>query len=323
MQVRDDVAQFLREGLSDAEVSRRTGVHPVKIGDARRALHLPSHWDMKPGYIAPPSDRDHGTRAKYVMEKCRCKPCKEANRLAHAERERLLAYGRWQPYVDSAPVRDHIRYLQACGMGLRTAAAAAGVDRKRLQAILNGRPERGTGPQEQVRPALAAAVLAVEPALENLAPSTPISPVGTRRRIHALVAVGWPQQYLAEHLGVLPSNFSQMLARDNVLAYRALAVRAMYDELWRADPAEHGATPAGITRARKYAADNGWAPVGAWDDDRLDDPEAFPDWTGQCGTPQGPAAHRRHGSPVCDPCREALAAHRQEQRAAREAVAIA
>jgi hypothetical protein len=161
-------------------------------------------------------------------------------------------------------------------MGLRAMAAAAGIDRKRLQAILSGRPERGTGPQEKVRPALAEAVLAVEPTLDNLAPSTLINPAGTRRRIHALVAVGWPLQHLADQMGMTPSNFGAMIRRDNVLVRRALAVRALYDQLWRADPAQHGATAAGITRARKAAVANGWPPPAAWDDDTIDDPAATP-----------------------------------------------
>ncbi|MGW4043023.1 hypothetical protein [Streptomyces sp. NPDC004721] len=312
MKIREDVAGLLREGLSNAEVSRRTGVHPVKVGDTRRALALPDYYATLPSYVAPDSDRDHGTRAKYVMEKCRCTRCREANRQAHNERERLLAYGRWHPYVDAEPVRVHIRYLQDCGMGLRTIAAAANVDRQRLQAVLSGRPERGTGPQEKVRPVLAAAVLAVEPTLENLAPNTLISPLGTRRRAHALVAVGWPQQHLATHLGMLPGNFAQMLGREHVLVRRALAIRGMYDDLWNVDPEEHGASPGGIARARRYAAELQWAPPGAWDDDTIDDPAAFPDWTGQCGTPQGPAAHRRHNIlPVCPPCKTAYAAARK------------
>ena len=321
MKIRADVAELLREGLSNAEVSRRTGVHPVKVGDARRALDLPDYYATLPEYTAPDSHRQHGTRAKYVMEGCRCRRCRHANREAHRQTTRLLAYGQWNPYVDAEPVRVHIRYLQACGMGLRAIAAAAAVERKRIQAVLNGRTERGTGPQEQFRPAVAAAVLAVEPTLENLAPSTPISPVGSRRRVHALVAVGWPQQYLAEHLGISPGNFGQMLARENVLVYRALAIRAMYEALWRTDPAEHGATATGIARAREYAAERGWAPPAAWDDDTIDDPAAFPDWTGQCGTPEGYWAHRHHGIPMCDRCREVGNARRRERRAAQKAVA--
>ncbi|MEU3447208.1 hypothetical protein AB0H29_08255 [Streptomyces thermolilacinus] len=248
--------------------------------------------------------REHGY-ARYKLDGCRCYTCALAVSEYNAARERAIAYGQWQPFVNAAPVREHLLRLRECGMGLRAIAAAAEVDRKRLQNILTGRPERGTGPQERVRPAIAAAVLSVEPSWETLAPSTLVSPVGTRRRVYALVAVGWPQQYLAEHLGMTPGNFAQMLAREHVLVRRALAVRAMYDALWLVNPAEHGASPSGIARARRYAAERGWAPPAAWDDDAIDDPAAFPDWTGQCGTPAGVSAHRRDGSPVCERCKGA------------------
>ncbi|MGW9032080.1 hypothetical protein ACWGQ5_50460 [Streptomyces sp. NPDC055722] len=232
-------------------------------------------------------------------------------------RNRAIAYGTWQPWVDAEPVRIHIGYLRSCGMGLRAIAAAADVDRKRLQAIVTGWPARGAGPQAKDRPAIAA-VLAVEPIWENRAPSTLISPLGTRRRAHALVAVGWPQQHLAARVRVLPRNFGQMLGREHVLVSRALAVRGMYDELWNADPAEYGATPGGIARARAYAAAYGWAPVGAWDDDTIDGPEAFPDWTGQCATPEGFWGHRSLQHPACPPCRAAFNAHQREQRHAQK-----
>lgn len=266
------------------------------------------------------SERPHGY-ARYRLDGCRCNTCGWARYQYDRNRTRAIAYGTWQPFADAEPVREHVRALQACSMGLRVIADRAGINRKTLQAVLNGRPERGTPPQEKMRSAVAAAVLAVEPTLEALAPSTLISPLGTRRRVQALVAVGWPQQYLAEHLGMQPGNFGQMLGRDQVLVRRALAVRAMYEALWRTDPAEHGASTIGISRARKYAAERSWAPPAAWDDDRLDDPEAFPDWTGQCGTPQGHNAHRYHGIlPVCQPCRDARSAYHRERRARKAAV---
>ncbi|MEU2924157.1 hypothetical protein ABZ636_03720 [Streptomyces sp. NPDC007251] len=221
------------------------------------------------------SARPHGY-ARYRLDGCRCYTCGWARAQYEDNRQRAIQRGTWQPYIDAEPVRIHIRHLQDCGMGLRAIAAAAGIDRKRLQAILTGRPERGTGPQEKVRPTLAAAVLTVEPSLENLAPSTLINPAGTRRRIQALVAMGWPQQHLADRLDMTPSNFSAMIRRDHVMVRRALAVRALYNALWRADPAQHGATAAGITRARKLAAANGWPPPAAWDDDTIDDPAATP-----------------------------------------------
>lgn len=316
MKILLEVAELLRQGHSDAEVSRRTGVHPVKVGDARRALRLPSFHDMRKAYVAPDSHRPHGSRAKYTAEKCHCKPCRQANRKAMSERSRLLAYGQWNPFVDAAPVREHIHYLQSCGMGLRTIAAAANVNRKTFQAILKGRPARDKGPQDKVRPTVAAAILAIEPTLETLAPSTPISPLGTRRRIHALVAAGWPQHHLAARLGMFDRNFSQMLTREHVLVYRARAVIALYEELWQADPAAHGVGAQPISRAVNQARANGWAPAGAWDDETIDDPAAFPDWTGQCGTPRGYAAHLRHRIlPACPPCNDARNNHRKGLRA--------
>jgi hypothetical protein len=260
-------------------------------------------------------EREHGY-ARYRLDGCRCYVCGWARSRYDENRTKAITAGTWQPWVDAEPVRVHIQYLRSCEMGLRAIAAVAGVDRKRLQSITTGRPERGTGPQEKVRPAIAAAVLAVEPSLENLAPSTLISPIGTRRRIQALVAGGWPQQYLAVHLGMRPGNFGQMLGREHVLVRRAVTVRAMYEELWKADPAEHGATAAGISRARRYAADRRWAPVGAWDDDTIDDPAAFPNWTGKCGTPEGYNLHSSRRIPSCQPCRDARKALARERRRA-------
>lgn len=223
--------------------------------------------------MAASGEHEHGY-ARYRLDGCRCYTCAWARSQYDDNRTRALIAGTWQPWADAEPVRVHVRHLQSCGMGLRTIAARAGVDRQRLQDVLHGRPERGTPPQEKVRPALAVAVLSVEPMLENLAPSTLINPVGTRRRIQALIAIGWPQQHLADRLGMTPSNFSEMIRREHVLVRRALQVRALYDELWRADPAEHGATAVGMTRARRTAEANGWPPPGAWDDDVIDDPQA-------------------------------------------------
>ncbi|MEU6661219.1 hypothetical protein [Streptomyces sp. NPDC046821] len=259
------------------------------------------------------TDRPHGY-SRYRLDGCRCYTCGWAVAQYNDAREQAMRLGTWQPWTDAEPVRAHLRNLQSCDMGLRAIAAAAGVDRQRLNAVLNGRPERGTGPQEKVRPELAAAVLAVEPTLDNLAPSTLINPLGTQRRAHALVAVGWPQHHLAVAIGMLPRNFGAMLLRPNVLARRAREMRDLYAARWNADPAAYGATEGGINRARRYAADRGWAPVGAWDEDTIDDPAAVPEWTGVCGTPAGAAVHYRIGVPVCPPCCEARAEARRARK---------
>ncbi|MDR3081747.1 MAG: hypothetical protein LBV60_12620 [Streptomyces sp.] len=225
------------------------------------------------------TDRPHGY-ARYRLDGCRCYTCAYARSEYDDNRNRAIAYGTWQPWVDAEPVRAHIRTLQECGLGTRRIAGLAGVDRKRLQAVLNGRPDRGTPPQAQVRPALAAAVLAVEPLLDHLGQATTIDATGTRRRLQALVAAGWPQHHLALRLGMTDGNFGAALGRPRTLVRTARAVRAMYDALWREDPRTHGVDNQAYSRARNHAASRGWAPVGAWDDDTIDDPAATP----QAGT---------------------------------------
>lgn len=266
------------------------------------------------------TERPHGY-ARYKLDGCRCNTCGWAVAQYNDARNHAIRRGTWQPWTDAEPVRQHIAQLRACGMGLRAIAAAAGIDRKRLQALTVGRPERGTGPQQQVRPALAAAVLKVEPTLDTMAAATPVDATGTRRRLQALVAGGWPQQHLAAELGMTPSNFGRTISSEQVIVRTARAAREVYDRLWNADPLEHGASQGGITRARQRAAANGWAPVGAWDDDTIDSPDAFPDWTGRCGTPAGYATHRYMRIPACQPCRTARAAYEAERKAARQGVA--
>ncbi|GCD40852.1 hypothetical protein [Streptomyces paromomycinus] len=229
------------------------------------------------------SPRDHGY-ARYKLDGCRCYVCGFAVAQWRDAREQAVRRGQWQPYVDAAPVRAHLRRLQACGLGLRRIAQAAGVDRKRLQAVLHGRPERGTPPQRQVRPGLAQAVLAIEPTEDLLGPATVIDATGTRRRLQALVAAGWPQARLAARLGMARGCVSALMARERVCVRTVRAVKALYDTLWCADPRRHGVDAQAYSRARNQARSRYWAPVGAWDDDTLDDPAAVPD-TGAANEP--------------------------------------
>ncbi|MGW2582978.1 hypothetical protein ACWCYZ_16855 [Streptomyces virginiae] len=219
------------------------------------------------------SDRDHGY-ARYKLDGCRCNACGYAVSLYNEARDRAIAYGTWQPWADAAPVREHLRRLRSCGVGLRRIAELTGVNRNRLQAVLSGRPERGTGPQAQVRAGLAAAVLAVEPTLENLGPATPVNAAGTRRRLQALVACGWPQAQLAARLGWKDTNLSQLIRADRTLAHTALAVRDLYTTISGQDPHAHGVGLQAYNRARNAAAAASWPPPAAWDDETIDDPGA-------------------------------------------------
>ncbi|MFM9373305.1 hypothetical protein [Streptomyces sp. Da 82-17] len=227
--------------------------------------------------------REHGTRAKYVADRCRCEPCRTANRQAENHRYRQQAYGRWQPYVDARPARAHVRMLMEYGLGWKRIADLAGVGRGTVEKLLYGAAHRGMEPSKRVRPETATRLLAVRPVGERLGGAVLVDATGTSRRLRALVAAGWPQAQLAARLGVQAGNFGKSLRSEQVLAATERAVRKLYDELWRADPREHGVTEQAYRRARNHARSHGWAPVGAWDDDTIDDPASEP-WTESPGT---------------------------------------
>ncbi|MEV8033952.1 hypothetical protein [Streptomyces sp. NPDC086182] len=259
--------------------------------------------------------RPHGN-AKYHLENCRCPTCCKAARDYDNNRRRAIAYGRWQPFVDAEPVRQHVRALGEFGIGWIRAAKLAGVSTGGVSKILYGDRPRGLAPTKRVRPETALKLLAVEPTLDNLGARVAINGTGTRRRLQALVAKGWPQTELARRLDMERANFKRAIVSNLVTVGTYRAAITLYDQLWRADPADHGVHWRWIEPARTLAATRGWAPIGAWDDDRIDNPTAWPDWTGHCGTPKGRNIHYRIKVPVCQPCRDAhTEAHAQQQAA--------
>jgi len=238
--------------------------------------------------------RPHGTRARYVLGPgpgrgpgCRCDSCRAANRAEARRRNRQIVYGRWQPYVDALPVRVHLRELAAAGVGWKRAAALADVSTGAVSRILYGGPGERP-PSQRVRPQTAAAILAVRASADQLAPGALADSTGARRRLQALVATGWSQARLARLLGMTEANFGAVMRRDQVTAGTARAVSQLYNRLWNQPPPEHDQRARiAASRARRYAADRGWAPPLAWDDDLIDDPSAAPaeGW-------QGPARRR-------------------------------
>lgn len=229
-------------------------------------------------------------------------------------RRRQQAYGQWQPYVDAEPARAHVRRLMAYGIGWMRLAELAGVPKSTVEKLLYGCPPRGMAPSKRIRPKTAGKLLAVRPDPGLLAGAADADATGTRRRLQALVAAGWPQSHLAARLGMQRASFGKTLRHPCVLVSTERATRTLYDQLWNLDPRDHGISLHSYNRARSHAATHRWAPAGAWDDDEIDNPDALADWTGACGTPKGYRAHYAHHIPMCDPCREACASHRRERR---------
>lgn len=228
--------------------------------------------------------REHGTRACYVFgpedsrgrgRGCRCTPCRAANREDANQRTRLIAYGQWEPYVDSSRARGHLGTLMNAGIGLKRAAALAGVGTGTLSKIVYGGPG-DRPPTRRIRPQTEAAILAVRPSMDLLADSAATGSAGTVRRIQALVARGWSQARIAGMLGMGAANLGDLLyRREAVTAARARAVRSLYARLWDQPPPESShREKIAASRARRYAAERRWPPPMAWDD--IDNPRARP-----------------------------------------------
>jgi transcriptional regulator with XRE-family HTH domain len=218
-----------------------------------------------------------GTRSRYNAEGCRCAECTEAQRVYHADRRRKVAYKTWNPWVDAEAARRHVKELRAAGLGRTRIADLAGLDHSVVWRLEHGNPRRRKPPPHQIRHATAESILAVSASLDTLAAFATVDATGSRRRLQALVAVGWSQRRLAARLGVSPANMASLMRRPRVLASRARSIRDLYEELWNTQPQCRSTQERlAVTRARNFAAARGWAKPMDWDDDAIDDPTAAP-----------------------------------------------
>lgn len=219
--------------------------------------------------------RPHG-RVKYVVERCRCDVCREAANAYERHRARQRAYGR-PAYVDAEPARQHVQALREAGIGWKRVAMLAGLQPSVLYKLVYGDQKRFGRPSKRIRAATEQKILAVEATLDNVADATPVDATGARRRLQALVAIGWSQSKLATRLGVRPTNFSTTMRSTKLRADTVRAVHALYEELWNTPPvADTHREKIAFSRSVRHAAEQGWAPPMAWDDETIDDPAARP-----------------------------------------------
>ncbi|WP_100813057.1 helix-turn-helix domain-containing protein [Microbacterium lacus] len=108
-----------------------------------------------------------------------------------------------------------------------------------------------------------------------------VDAIGTQRRLRALGAIGWSGRLIAERYGFSQSLISHMYTVRRVQTATAHRIAAIYDDLWATPPvARSPHEQSAITKAKRWALENGWPPPLAWDDDTIDDPNAVPaeDW---------------------------------------------
>lgn len=91
---------------------------------------------------------------------------------------------------------------------------------------------------------------------------------GTRRRLEALAAAGWPAEHIASLIGVCPEALRSLRIRASILRSSADRVAAVYEQL--------AAQPGPSTRCAKRARARGCLPPSRWTADTIDDPDASP-----------------------------------------------
>jgi hypothetical protein len=140
---------------------------------------------------------------------------------------------------------------------------------------------------------------------------------GTRRRLQALAAIGWSYAAVGRELGMSKRSVAFLHTYQSVSDATAERVAAVYDRLW--DKPRHGQA---AQQTRNLAADRGWVPPMAWDDEDLDDPAAChsmpaggPWDLNPCGTPAAARRHYRRGEPLCEACKGASKRDSVERRA--------
>ncbi|MEU0847676.1 hypothetical protein ABZ387_06875 [Streptomyces flaveolus] len=219
----------------------------------------------------------HRTLTCYTDYGCRRPECVERRRQWHRDLRRRQREG--QPaLVDAEPIRRHLLALREAGISTNAVARTAGIDEWTLRTFLPS-PTGKRPRKHRTTPETARKILAVtaEQAAVGYRDGT-----GTRRRIQALVATGWPMRRLAEHLGINPSYVGDLVRRTEgkhlIFSATADKVAEAFERLRDEKPSRHGIEARQIRRTKKVAAERKWPDPTYWADrmDVIDDPDFQP-----------------------------------------------
>lgn len=217
----------------------------------------------------------HNNLSCYKHHGCRLPACVDRHAAYQRAVHRRRGYGTWKPFVDAEPARQHLRTLIDYGISFEHTAKLAGLKASVVAGLIYSMGGRGL--KQRIRTETEAKILAIEAIPENRNEYHPVDGTGTRRRLQALAAIGFPFQRLGDHLPIHPNQVHYAAGGRRVQARTARAVADLYNQLWNQDPTQYGVRPATALKVKRNAASKGWAPPAAWDDDTIDDPSAQPD----------------------------------------------
>lgn len=199
--------------------------------------------------------------------------------------DRLAEYG---PLIDAGAAREHVTYLRSKGLSVDSIARFSGVSPKSLASLVWG--IEGRPPSSKVRQDTADRIFSVRPRVDLLKPTCAVDATGTRRRLQALQVLGWSPGLLSAQLSMSHTYVNRVCRGEltQVRVFTAQSVRALYERLWDKQPPQAGQyQQMAVTRIRRKAARNGWAPPMAWDDATINDPKAIPEGVGTVAPQRG------------------------------------
>jgi hypothetical protein len=185
-------------------------------------------------------------------------------------RRRQQAYGRWEPgRVEGDTTRQHIHALREIGWTLEGIAAETGVRHTTVLRI-------SCGITPNVLPRTRDAILTMPLTPSKVLPWGRVEPTGTRRRLQALMFMGWSGAELERRMGIGQRSIGTILAKPFVTTTLRDAVTALYQELWTTQPPQATAQERAIVhRTRLAARRKGWVGPMHWDD--IDDTAEIPE----------------------------------------------
>jgi len=173
--------------------------------------------------------------------------------------------GKGPRMVPSAATREHIAGLVQAGASQAGIARAAGISPEMVSNLLRRpRPTVQIGTQTRILAVTLDDVMR-RPDRRGFVPAA-----GARRRIQALLAMGWPHRIITEHMTGVGQTSAVALHQRGKWIARAThdAVVVAYDAL--------SMKPGPSEVSRQRAARLGYMPPLAWDDETIDDPAAKP-----------------------------------------------
>lgn len=149
------------------------------------------------------------------------------------------------------------------GVSIRAIAEAAGTSPLVISEL-----RRGICNGMKVTTEKAILKVRLEDILNRPSPHGTVPSIGTRRRLQALLTMGWRHKDLTPLLGY--DSGQTMYLKGRITKRKHEATKRVYDRLWdKRGPAD--------LRTMRTIEKAGYAPPLAWDDDSIDDPAAQPD----------------------------------------------